>query len=228
MTTESLPRTTLPPWVAVAILSCAVGVGIGFLVRTLMPEPAAPASPPSAGPTPVQLPGGPRPASPGGGGGAGAENANARALYRTVTGLDALQTAQGKALSADQQQKLRPVLANVGKEEPLTEEKAGSYLKEIQSVLNERQRAAADSIGGPPRGGGGGGGGQGGGGGGLPPPPGFRPPGGSSGVAGSGAPGSGGRGGSSGAMSGGNRIDWEHPFHEGPGKERLERLLGGH
>jgi hypothetical protein len=199
--------------VGIAVAACAVGVGLGAWARTFIPKPYSP-----SGSSVGAMMGGP------GGAGAGQQRDNARALVRTINSLDLIGKAQAKGLTADQQQKLRPILLEVQKSDPLTEEKADQLGKQIQAVLTDDQKSTLAELA-PARGRGGGGpggpgGGQGGGARGSGGPPGAgAAPGGGSPRAGGGSPG---------GSGGGPRMDWDHPFKEGPAREHLDHLSGGH
>jgi hypothetical protein len=159
-----------------------------------------------------------------GGFGGGQQRPNTTALTRTVRGLAMVEMAQGAALTSQQRARIAPVLAQVQKANPMTEEMAEQLNEKLQAALSEEQRTVLTQLT-PTRGRGGFGGGGMGGRGGGPPRPGGGPGGG--GPPGGGMPGMGmGGPGGPGGM-GGARVNNDRPFAEGPNRENLERLMKG-
>lgn len=159
----------------------------------------------------------------GGGGGGAQDHPQAASLVRTVGALATLEKARGKELTAEQRSKVAAVAATLKTDAALTEEQCEAKLKELNAAMNSDQQQVLQDM--MPRGRGGGGGGPGGGRGGLVAASG--PGGGANAPAGNrpaNGPG-GGMGGGMGGMGGGPAMDWEHPFKEGRGHDRLEELL---
>jgi len=224
----------LPNWLAAGILGIIVGGIGGFYGAGWVQSPAGTGSPPAPG---GGGGGGGAPAGMGGGGGGGGaqDHPNAAALIRTVSNLAVLEKARGHELSSEQRQKLAGVTSELAASDALTEAQCEAQIQKINAVLSTDQQTVLEDL--TPRGGRGGGGG----GAGRPgPPPGNSPsgggssrPGNSPGMAnqparlvptpmggGSAGMGGGGMGG------GGGGMDWERPFREGRGRDRLDELAG--
>lgn len=207
----------VPNWVAAGLIGIILGGVGGFYGSRWNEKPA------STGSEPGGMPGMAGPAMGGGGmgGGGGAqEHPNAAALVRTVGNLVVLEKARGHELSADQRKQVAQVTAELAKGDTLTEEQCEAHLKKLEGLLSAEQQEVLEDL--TPRfGRGGGGGGRGAG---------SGPPGGGNGP---GANGPGGNGPGAGMVSaaspggrggGGARTDWERPFKEGRGRDRIDEL----
>src|SRR5437588_909617 len=110
-------KSMFPLPLAVGIVACAAGVGLGWFAHGYMP--AAGATTPAAG-------GGSGGGGGGGGGGMAAMGAamahpKTGTLLRTVRGLALLDTAASHPLTADEKQKLQAILKPVSGDAPMTE-----------------------------------------------------------------------------------------------------------
>ena len=207
----SASKSMFPAPVAVGILAAAIGVGIGYWSRGYAEDHRVAASGGGGG---AMGRGGSGGGMMGGmGGGGGQQHPNVGALTRTVRGLSLIEVAQGKGLTPDQRAKIKPILEDAEKADPMTEDQAEKLNDQLQAALNDGQKEALTEL--TPARGGRGGGGPGGGGmmGGGPP--------GMSGRSGAGARGAGG------GVGGGGQMDFDHPFKSGANKENLDRLVGG-
>lgn len=217
----------VPAWLAAGLIGVAIGGAGGFYGSAWAKKPVSSDSAPGA----MGAMGGGGMMGGGGGGGA-QDHPNAAALIRTVGSLATLEKLRGKELTAEQRSKVAEAAAALKTEGALTEAECEQKLAALTSALSEEQREALEALS-PRRGRGGRGGGPGGGmmagrGGGNAPaggnPGSVNGPGGG-GMMSASMGGGGGMGG--GGMGGGPpRIDYEHPFKEGRGRERLEELLG--
>ena len=142
-----------------------------------------------------------------GGGGGAQQPASGASLARTVRGLDMLEKVQHKGLTAEQTQKLLPIVQDIETAEKLPENESKVKLDAVEAVLTEEQKSALQELQ-PARGGGGGRGGAGGG-----------------GKMGGGMPGSGGAMPGSGGMGMAPSQDPNKPFASDRNKKALEDLL---
>lgn len=206
----------LPNWLAAGILGIIVGGIGGFYGAGWVQSPSGTGSPPAAGGGGLPPPGASAGVGGGGGGGGAQDHPNAAALIRTVSNLAVLEKARGHELSAEQRQKLAGVTSELAASDALTEAQCDAQIQKINSVLSTDQQTVLEEL--TPRGGrGGGGGGR---------------PGGAPGGAPGNNPGMAGRPGGlsptamGGGGGGGGGMDWERPFKEGRGRDRLDELAG--
>ncbi len=213
----------VPTWLAAGLIGVAIGGAGGFYGASWAKKPASAASAP--GGMGGGMMGGMGGGMMGGGGGGAQDHPSAAALIRTVGSLTTLEKLRGKELTAEQRAKVAEAAAALKTEAAMTEAECEQKLAELTSALTEDQRTALEEL--SPRRGRGGRGGPGGGttagpGGGNAPA--ANNPGSVNGPGGGGMmPAS--MGGGGGMGGGPPRIDYEHPFKEGRGRERLEELL---
>jgi hypothetical protein len=124
-----------------------------------------------------------------------------------------MEKVQNKGLSAEQSQKLLPILQQLQSPDKMSEEDATTKLNAINAVLTPDQTQALQELQ-PARGGGGRGGG-----------PGMGGPGGGRGMGGPGMGGPGGGGGFGMGGGMGQRPDPEHPFASDRNKQSLTDLI---
>lgn len=223
---------TVPTWLAAGLIGVVIGGAGGFYGSTWNAKAAS--APPGAAGGPGGGPGGGMmggPGGPGGGGGGAQDHPNAAALIRTVSSLAMLEKTRGRELTADQRAKVAAAAAALKSDAALTEAQCEEKLTALKASLSSEQQELLEELT-PRRGRGGGGGGRPGGMAGGPGGPAGGAPGGNGPGAGNGP---GGRlvptmmgtspGGPPGGMGGGAQIDFERPFKEGRGRERLEELL---
>ncbi len=132
------------------------------------------------------------------GGGGGQAASSATALPRLVRNLGTIEKLQNKGLSAEQSQKLLPVLTQLQSPDKLSEQDCAAKITAIEAVLTPDQKQALQDLT-PVRGGRGGGGG--------------------------GGRGMGGGRGGGGGFGGGGGQDPEHPFASERNKQSLNDLI---
>jgi translation initiation factor IF-2 len=207
----------VPAWLAAGLIGLALGAAGGFYGASFASSPAVAANGPAAGGGAGGAPGGGQMGGMGGGMGGGArDHPQALTLVRTIGALTTLEKARGKELSSDQRRKVQQAAQPLTSGATMTEAQCEAKLTEIKAALNPAQQALLEEMTARPGGGRGGPGGAGG------APGGAGAPGNGPGAGSS--PGSGPGGGGPAGMGGG--TNYEKPFAEGRGRERLEELLG--
>jgi hypothetical protein len=162
----------------------------------------------------------------GGPGGGNRPAVTPNTLAGLVGKLDLLDRGVKLEITNEQAAKLKAALADIEREETMSNEDAEKAHNACMEILTEEQKAVLASIDLPRRRGGGGGpggGGPGGPGGGAPGGPGGGAPGGPGGGA-PGGPGGGGPGGPGGGRGGGNAEPPRNPFHGEDGSKPLTNL----
>src|SRR5437868_5393056 len=139
----SASKSMFPAPVAVGILAAAIGVGIGYWSRGYAEEHRMAASGGGGGMGRGGSGGGGMMGGMGGmGGGGGQQHPNVGALTRTVRGLSLIEVAQGKGLTPDQSAKIKPILEDAAKADPMTEDQAEKLNDHLKAALNDGQKEA--------------------------------------------------------------------------------------